>query len=121
MRRIALILLASIAIGGAYVPAARAIAPMNPFDAATLRDATSLLKEKRGAEALVKLAPLAVNLKDNSEFETLYGLALIDAGQPREGISALRRALAVQPDNLIARAHLGRALATVGLVAPASA
>jgi tetratricopeptide (TPR) repeat protein len=116
MRRTLLILLASIAItiGGTPVPSARAVTQISASDAASLRDATAMLKENRGAEALAKLAPLAVNLKDNAEFETLYGLALIDAGKPRESAAALRRALAVQPDNLIARAHLGRALAAIG-------
>ena len=116
MRRAVLILLASnaVSLGAALVPTARAVAQMSAFDAATLRDATNLLMEKRAAEALAKLAPLAVNLKDNAEFETLYGLALIDAGQPREAVSAFRRALAAQPDNLIARAHLGRAQTAIG-------
>src|SRR5262245_1676576 len=116
LRRLLLVLLASIAInlGAAPVPAARAVAPINAFDAAAMREAANLLQEKRATEAQAKLAPLAPNLKGNAEFETLYGLTLIDAGQPREGASALRRALATQPDNLVARAHLGRALAAIG-------
>lgn len=116
MRRAFLILLAStsVNIGAAIAFTVHAAPQTNAFDAATLRDAATLLREKRASDALAKLKPLAANLKDNAEFETLYGVALTDAGNPREGVSALRRALAAQPDNFAAHAQLGRALAAAG-------
>ena len=111
MRRSLLILAALVVMAAGLAPAPRAFAQSS---ADALRNATALIGEKRAADALVILAPLAVSLKDDPEFETLYGLALIDIGKPREGAAALRRALATKPDNLIARAHLGRALAATG-------
>ncbi len=114
MRRAVLILLASIAVNIGAIFGVHAAPQASAFDAATLRDAATLLREKRASEALAKLEPLAANLKNNAEFETLYGVALTDAGHPREGVSALRRALAVQPDSFAAHAQLGRALAAAG-------
>lgn len=116
MRRAILILLASIGVnlGAAIAVGAHAAPQISGFDAAVLQDAAVLLREKRASDALAKLAPLATNLKDNAEFETLYGVALTDTGHPREGITALRRALAAEPDNFAAHAQLGRALAAAG-------
>jgi len=115
LRRAILILLASIGVNlAAAIACAHAAPQVNAFDAAALQDAAALLREKRAPDALAKLAPLAANLKDNAEFEMLYGVALTDAGRPREGVSALRRALAAEPDNIAAHAQLGRALAAAG-------
>ena len=116
MRRALLILLASIGvnIGAAIAFTAHAAPQANASDAASLQDAAALLREKRASEALAKLAPLAATLKNNAEFETLYGVALTDSGRPREGVSALRRAVAAQPDNFAAHAQLGRSLAAAG-------
>jgi tetratricopeptide (TPR) repeat protein len=116
LRRAILILLASIGVnlGAAIAVGAHAAPQISGFDAAVLQDAAVLLREKRASDALAKLAPLATNLKDNAEFETLYGVALTDTGHPREGITALRRALAAEPDNFAAHAQLGRALAAAG-------
>lgn len=116
MHRIALILLALAAagLGAAPVAVAPAFAEASASDAAIVREAADLIKEKRAAEAVNRLTPLMPRLAGNADFDFAYGLALLESGKPREAAVALRRLLSVQPDHLLARAHLGRALAATG-------
>jgi outer membrane protein len=146
LRRIALILLASIAvsIGASRVPAARAEAidsalkqqaeatkqqqvavttsagpRTSDSDLATIRSAAELVRAKKSSAALAKLDPLAARLAGNPDFDYVYGVAALDAGHPAQASVALRRALAARPDFHLARAELGRALAAMGDLAGA--
>jgi hypothetical protein len=147
MRRILLILFASIAvgIGAALVPAAHAEAidgapkqqaettkqqrvaevatsagpRASDSDLATIRSAAELVRAKKATAALAKLDPLADRLAGNPDFDYVYGVAALDAGHPAQAAVALRRALAARPDFHLARAELGRALAAMGDLAGA--
>ena len=100
----------------AAVPAAvdRARAAVSPADEATLHEAADLLNHKQPAEALAKLGPLRPTLAGEVDFNLVYGIALLETDKPRQAETAFRRALTVQPENLLARAHLARALAANG-------
>ncbi len=89
-------------------------AQIHAFDANVLRDANDLIKANRYNDAIAKLTPLVPQLAGNPDFDTLYGIALLEGGRPTEAAATFRRALAVQPDNLPARGSLGRALAATG-------
>ena len=102
--------------GLAAAPAAvdRARAAVSPADEATLQEAADLLNHKQPAEALAKLGPLRPTLAGEVDFNLVYGIALLETDKPRQAETAFRRALTVQPENLLARAHLARALAANG-------
>jgi hypothetical protein len=147
MRRILLILLASIAVGmgATLAPAARAEttdgalkqqaeatkqqqvaqAPISAgprasdSDLATIRSAAELVRAKKSTAALAKLDPLSDRLAGNPDFDYVYGVAALDAGHPAQAAVALRRAVAARPDFHLARAELGRALAAMGDLAGA--
>jgi hypothetical protein len=146
VRRILLILLASITVGtgAAFAPAARAettdgapqprseaakqqkvaqVIPAGPqasdADMATIRSAAELVRAKKSTAALAKLDPLADRLAGNPDFDYVYGVAALDAGHPAQAAVALRRAIAARPDFHLARAELGRALAAMGDLAGA--
>jgi outer membrane protein len=147
LRRIALILLPSIAlsISAALAPPARAeavdsapkqqVEAVKPLqvaraavtagprtsdsDLATIRSAALLVRAKKSAAALAKLDPLAARLAGNPDFDYVYGVAALDAGHPAQAAVALRRAIAARPDFHLARAELGRALAAMGDLAGA--
>ena len=77
-------------------------------DAVTDR-AQLLLQRKDAAAAYKLLLPYESERAGNPEFDYLLGIAALDAGDPERAIFALERVLAVQPDNLQARAEIARA------------
>lgn len=79
-----------------------------------LDDARRLLAagDARGAYAL--LAPLESLRAGQPEFDYLLGIAALDSGRATRAIFALERVLAVQPDNTLARAEIGRAYLAAG-------
>jgi len=91
-----------------------ALAAISDSDKATLRAAADLLNRKQPAEALAKLRPLRPTLVGQVDFDLVYGIALLETNKPRHAEAEFRRVLAVQPENLLARAHLARALAANG-------
>jgi len=109
-----LVVLAGLNLGAAIAITSPAVAQADAFDAGTIREANELIKAKRYNEAVTKLAPLVPRLAGKPDFDTLYGIALLDAGRPQDAAVAFRRALAVDPGNLAARGHLGRSLAATG-------
>jgi Tfp pilus assembly protein PilF len=116
MRRVVFILTVLIGAIMAVMPAVidPVRAAISPADEATLREASDLLNHKQPAESLAKLAPLRPTLAGDTNFDLVYGIALLETGKPRQAEVAFRRVLAVQPENLLARAHLARALAADG-------
>lgn len=70
---------------------------------------------RRDAETAVKIDP---NLSDGF---TALGFAIVDSGRHEEAIGALKRALALKPDNVEARALLGREYLQTGDVNRAQA
>src|SRR5579862_3707400 len=103
---------ASMAVVPTVIDPARAA--ISPADEATLREAADLVNHKQPAEALAKLGPLRSTLAGEVDFDLVYGIALLETAKPRQAETAFRRVLTVQPENLLARAHLARALAANG-------
>jgi Tfp pilus assembly protein PilF len=116
MRRVKVILGLLVGISVVIVPAVTdpARAAISPADEATLRAAADLLNHKQAAAALAKLAPLRSTLAGEVEFDLAYGISLLESAKPRQAEVVFRRVLTVQPENLLARAQLVRALAADG-------
>lgn len=58
--------------------------------------------------------PLEPQRAGDPEYDYLLGIAALDAGEPERAIFAFERVLAVQPDNLQARAEIARAYMATG-------
>ncbi|MGH8707548.1 MAG: surface lipoprotein assembly modifier [Burkholderiales bacterium] len=82
-------------------------------DAVTDR-AKALLQRQDAAAAYKLLLPLEPQRAGDPEYDYLLGIAALDAGEPERAIFALERVLAVQPDNLQARAEIARAYMATG-------
>jgi hypothetical protein len=82
-------------------------------DAVTDR-AKSLLQRNDPVAAYKLLQPLEPQRAGDPEFDYLLGISALDAGDPERAIFALERVLAVQPDNLQARAEIARAYLATG-------
>ncbi|HJS37469.1 MAG TPA: tetratricopeptide repeat protein, partial [Burkholderiales bacterium] len=82
-------------------------------DAVTDR-AKSLLQRNDPVAAYKLLLPLEPQRAGDPEFDYLLGIAALDAGDAERAIFALERVLAVQPDNLQARAEIARAYMATG-------
>ena len=78
-------------------------------------DRAKLLLQRKDADAAYKLLiPLEPQRAGDPEFDYLLGIAALDAGDAERAIFALERVLAVQPDNLQARAEIARAYMATG-------
>lgn len=78
-------------------------------------DRAKVLLQRNDADGAYKLLqPLEPQRAGDPEFDYLLGIAALDAGQPERAVFALERVLAVQPDNLQARAEIARAYMTMG-------
>lgn len=104
-------LVATTTLVGA-VSVARAEEPM----AVVLAQARNLLATNEAKAAFVLLAPLEEANSADTEFNYLLGIAALDSGEISRAIFALERVLAVQPDNVLARAEIGRAYLAAGEV-----
>jgi tetratricopeptide (TPR) repeat protein len=82
-------------------------------DAVTDR-AKALLQRKDAAGAYKLLLPLEPQRAGDPEYDYLLGIAALDAGDPERAVFALERVLALQPDNLLARAEIARAYFEIG-------
>src|SRR5262249_57936035 len=96
MRRILLILAASLALqwSGINAPAYAEPKAASASDAATIRAAAVLVRQKKPDAALAKLDPLADRLAGNPDYDYVYGVAALEAGHPAQAAVALRRAIA---------------------------
>jgi tetratricopeptide (TPR) repeat protein len=82
-------------------------------DALTDR-AKTLLQRGEAAAAYKLLQPLEPQRAGDPDYDYLLGIAALDAGAPERAVFALERVLAVQPDNLQARAEIARAYLAMG-------
>ena len=82
-------------------------------DALTDR-AKALLQRQDAAGAYKLLLPLEPQRAGDPEYDYLLGIAALDAGDPERAVFALERVLALQPDNLQARAEIARAYMAMG-------
>jgi tetratricopeptide (TPR) repeat protein len=86
-----------------------------PAWADAVTDRAKLLLQRQDAVAAYKLLlPLEPQRAGDPEFDYLLGIAALDAGDSERAIFALERVLAVQPDNLQARAEIARAYMATG-------
>ncbi|MGB9092607.1 MAG: tetratricopeptide repeat protein, partial [Gallionella sp.] len=79
-----------------------------------LQNAEKLVNSGKAEEAYALLAPQQANLAGDPDYDYLLGIAALDSGKPNEAIFALERVLAVNPDNLQARAEIARAYFATG-------
>jgi hypothetical protein len=78
-------------------------------------DRAKVLLQRNDADGAYKLLqPLEPQRAGDPEFDYLLGIAALDAGQPERAVFALERVLAVQPENLQARAEIARAYMVMG-------
>jgi tetratricopeptide (TPR) repeat protein len=82
-------------------------------DAVTDR-AKALLQRQDAQGAYKLLLPLEPQRAGDPEYDYLLGIAALDAGDAERAIFALERVLAVQPENLQARAEIARAYMATG-------
>ena len=82
-------------------------------DAITDR-AKALLARSDAKAAYALLLPLEAQRAGDPEYDYLLGIAALDAGDPERAVFALERVLAVQPENLRARAEIARAYYEMG-------
>lgn len=86
----------------------------NPKDVVTLNNLASLLGKTKDARALA-LAESALRLApDTPAVQDTYGWLLSEAGQAKQGVPHLRKALGGQPDNPEIRWHLAVTLQRAG-------
>ena len=86
-----------------------------PVRADALTDqATSLLDAGKGAEAYRLLEPQEAERAGDPLFDFLFGLAALESGENTRAVFALERVLAIQPDNVRARAEIARAYLALG-------
>lgn len=85
------------------------ITPWASASETTLAEAERALNDNKPAVALELLQPLEIDLAGDTRFDYLYGLALLDSGNPGRAIFALERILAQDPDSPAARIELARA------------
>ena len=76
--------------------------------------AKALIEQGKSVEAFGLLDPVEGVRAGDVEFDLLFGIAAVDAGQNTRGVFALERVLAVQPGNARARAEIARAYLALG-------
>lgn len=91
-----------------------AAAPAHAEADALVRDATALSAKGAGAEAYAMLEPQEVARAGDPDFDLAFGIAANATAHYSRAIIALERVLVAQPENMQARAELGRALFAVG-------
>ena len=80
----------------------------------TLSQAQQLIQKRDAQGAYNLLKPLEAQRAGDPEFDYLLGIAAIDSGRATEGVFALERVLAVNPNHAQARAELARAYFILG-------
>lgn len=81
---------------------------------ATTDRARALLQRNESGAAYKLLLPLESQRAGDPEYDYLLGVSALDAGDPERAVFALERVLALQPDNLQARAEIARAYLAMG-------
>jgi tetratricopeptide (TPR) repeat protein len=76
---------------------------------ATLEKARAMLEERSPQGAYDLLAPLQSQRAGDPEYDYLLGLAALELNRNTEAVFALERVLAIQPNNVAARAQIARA------------
>jgi outer membrane protein len=88
--------------------------PAVAFADQVLDQAKRLLEERKAREAYQLLMPLQSQRAGEVEYDYLLGIAALDAGDAQQAVFALERVLAVNPNNVQARAEIARAYFVLG-------
>ena len=104
----------TLRVSVAAVWLALAISPMAARADAVTDQARGLIDQGKGAEAYRLLEPLEADRAGDTTYDLLLGIAALEAGQGTRGIFALERVLALEPNNVRARAEIARAYMVVG-------
>jgi tetratricopeptide (TPR) repeat protein len=88
--------------------------PAMAVEQSLLVAAQNMLNQGKSLDALELLEPFEEEYAGDREFDYLYGLALLDTGEPSNAIFAFQRALAVEPNFAGARLELARSYFDVG-------
>jgi len=88
--------------------------PTAAFADQVLDQAKRLLEERKAREAYELLMPLQSQRAGEVQYDYLLGIAALDAGDAQQAVFALERVLAVDPNNVQARAEIARAYFVLG-------
>ena len=83
-------------------------------DQGLLLAAQNMIANGQSVEALDLLNPHEEEYAGDKEYDYLYGLALLDTGEPAAAVFAFQRVLAIQPNFAGARLELGRSYFDMG-------
>jgi tetratricopeptide (TPR) repeat protein len=81
---------------------------------ALLTQGSQLINAGNGKAAYALLEPEESNRAGDKDFDLLFAIAALDVGQNTRAIFALERVLAIDPQNVRARAEIARAYLAVG-------
>ncbi len=90
------------------------ITPLHALEQGVLLAAQNMIKQGQSLEALDLLTPHEEEYAGDTEYDYLYGLALLDTGEPANAVFAFQRVLAVEPNFAGARLELGRSYFDMG-------
>lgn len=109
-KRVIAVLLGGCLLGGAIFPAVAA---------SPVEEGRRLLDAGKGRAAWNLLEPVESELAGEPLYDFLLGLAALDVGENTRAVFALERVLAMEPNNVRARAEIARAYLALGEVATA--
>ena len=90
------------------------ITPVGAIESGLLVAAQNMITSGQSLQALELLSPLEEEHAGDRDYDYLYGLALLDTGEPASAVFAFQRALAVDPNFAGARMELARAFFDMG-------
>ena len=88
--------------------------PVLAVDSGVLLAAQNMLNNGQSLDALDLLDPHEEEYAGDKDYDYLYGLALLDTGEPAAAVFAFQRVLAVEPNFAGARLELGRSYFDMG-------
>ena len=88
--------------------------PAFAVDESLLLAAQNMLANGQSVEALDLLEPHEEEYAGDKEYDYLYGLSLLDTGEPASAVFAFQRVLAIEPNFAGARLELGRSFFDMG-------
>lgn len=103
-----------IKILGVAVMAALSLQSSAVFADELTDKAKALLESGKGAEAYQLLEPAEVTRAGDRDYDFLLGMAALESGQNTRAVFALERVLAMDPNNVRARAEIARAYLALG-------
>ncbi len=104
----------SLLLGGIFLFSLGLLKPALAVEQSLLIAAQNMLNKGQSLEALELLEPNEEEYAGDKEYDYLFGLALLDTGEPASAVFAFQRALAVEPNFAGARMELARSYFEMG-------